>query len=55
MGIRKSKFEPYTEEIGKYVVTGLSVEEIAQLIGYHFEDAVDVDSLRRFMKKKGLL
>ena len=55
MGIRKSKFEPYIEEIGKYVVTGMNLEEIAQLIDYHFDDAVEIDALRRFMKKKGLL
>lgn len=55
MGIRKSKFEPYTTEIAKYVVLGTSVNEIAELIGCYFEDAVDVDSLRRFMKKKGLI
>ena len=51
---RKSKFEPYTTEIAKYVVTGMSVRENAELIGYHFDDVVNVNALYRFMRVKGI-
>jgi hypothetical protein len=49
-----SKFDPYIEEIGKYVVRGCSVREIAELIEYHFNDAVAESALYTFMRSRGL-
>lgn len=51
---RISKFEPYTDEIAKYVITGMCVREIAELIECHFDDVVDVNALYGFMRKKGM-
>jgi hypothetical protein len=51
---RKSKFDPYITEIVQYVVTGMSVREIAELIEYHFDDAVNVNALYRYMRAKGI-
>jgi hypothetical protein len=51
---KKSKFDPYIEEITKYVVTGATVKEIAELIEYLFDDIVDINALYCFMRSRGL-
>ena len=38
---KKSKFDPYINEITKYVMAGMTVREIAELVQYHFDDVVD--------------
>lgn len=51
---KKSKFDPYIAEIAKYVVTGMSVREIAELIEYHFDDVVSESALYTFMRSRGI-
>lgn len=51
---RKSKFDPYITEIIKYVLAGMTVQEIADLISYHFEDVVDREAVYSFMRSRGI-
>lgn len=51
---RKSKFDPYITEITKYVLAGMSVQEIADLISYHFDEFVDKEAVYAFMRSRGI-
>lgn len=50
----KSKFDPYIVEIAKYLSMGMSTNEIADLISYHFDDIVSIDALYTFIRARGL-
>jgi len=51
---KKSKFDPYINEITKYVMAGMTVREIAELVQYHFDDVVDESAVYSFMRSRGL-
>jgi hypothetical protein len=51
---RKSKFDPYIVEIAKYLAMGMTIQETAELIEYHFDDVVNRDALYVFMRSRGL-
>ena len=51
---KKSKFDPYIDEISKCVEAGMSVRKIAETIECHFEDIVSEDALYAFMRARGL-
>ena len=50
----KSKFDPYIIEIARYAAMGLTTQEIAELIEYHFDDIVSKDALYAFMRSRGI-
>lgn len=49
---RRSKFDPYIIEITKYASMGMTVQEIADLISYHFDEPVSKDALYPFMRSR---
>lgn len=51
---KKSKFDPYINEITKYVIAGMTVREIAELVQYHFDDVVDESAVYSFMRSRGI-
>lgn len=51
---KKSKFDPYISEIAQYVIAGMSVREIAELIEYHFDDVVSESALYTFLRSRGI-
>ena len=51
---KRSKFDPYITEIAKYLSMGMSTNEIADLISYHFNDIVSTDALYVFIRSRGL-
>ena len=51
---RRSKFDPYITEIAKYAAMGMSVQEIADLISYHFDEFVDKEAVYAFMRSRGI-
>lgn len=51
---RKSKFDPYLEEITEYIEAGMSIREIAEKLSPYFEDAVADGALYSFIESRGL-
>jgi hypothetical protein len=51
---KPSKFDPYVVEIATYLSMGRTIQEVAELIEYHFDDAVSKDSLYMFIRSRGL-
>lgn len=51
---RKSKFDPYINEISEYLASGMSVRKIAKHLDEYFDDVVSEDALYTFISKRGL-
>ncbi|MDF2615416.1 MAG: hypothetical protein K0Q47_71 [Sedimentibacter sp.] len=51
---RRSKFDPYIEEISDLLKTGLSINKVADLISIYFDDPVDMSALYAFAYSRGL-
>jgi len=51
---RKSKFDPYIAEITKYVIAGMTVREIAELLQPYFDEVVDESAVYAFMRSRGI-
>jgi hypothetical protein len=51
---KKSKFDPYTNEISGYLDAGMSVRNIAERLDEYFDDAVDENALYAFISSRGL-
>lgn len=52
--IKKSKFDPYINEISEYLASGMSVRKIAEIIDVYFDDIVDESALYAFINSRGL-
>ncbi len=51
---KRSKFDPYIEEIKSLLDTGMSVHNVAEIIETKMDDIVDDNALYTFIKARGL-
>lgn len=51
---KKSKFDPYINEISEYLAAGMSVRAVAEQLDEYFNDAVDENALYTFISSRGL-
>jgi hypothetical protein len=52
--IKKSKFDPFKNEIEEYMLAGMSTPQIAVKIQKHFDETVDESALYGFTRSRGL-
>jgi len=51
---KKSKFDPYINEISEYLAAGTPVSKIVEKLDNYFDDAVNADALYAFINSRGL-
>jgi hypothetical protein len=51
---KKSKFDPYLNEITEYAAAGMTVQGIAERIQKYFEDYVEESAVYAFMRSRGI-
>lgn len=51
---RRSKFDPYIDEIEKWLDMGLTIKQIAEELEINFDDVVDESALYSFVRSRNL-